>query len=173
MKNIQTKLEFITILQNYISDIDTWFITRDIDTKYILIDHICYKCSTTDEFEMIRSWFEYQDKFVHQSIISKRRIAYIGFSTPLKSNIGDVWYLELSDQKPDNSQISKVDHIEIISDILNYDDLKAHIEKYDIDLLKDAKPHHTTYNFMADDMEVKLSTERLSKKIGEEEMKLY
>ncbi|MFA6018455.1 MAG: VOC family protein [Patescibacteria group bacterium] len=76
-------------------------------------DHICYKCADSTEFEAIRKMFEFESAFIYQSIVSKRRIALIKFLVPIKTALGSIDLLELSDQKPDNSQTSGFDHIEM------------------------------------------------------------
>jgi uncharacterized protein len=170
-KNTQ-KQEFLGKLQEYLNRIDKFFESKNIDLpEHIFVDHICYKCSSKEEFEMIRSWFEFEDSFIFQSIISKRRISIIGFANGLVSKTGLVFYLELSDQKPDNSQVSKVDHIEIASSQFSYDELQQHFKNLGFEIEIDAKPHHTTYNFTTEDgLEIKLCNERLVDKIAREEM---
>lgn len=50
-------------------------------------DHICYKCGSKESFEKIKSILEYESDYIYQSIISKRRIAYIR----LKKGIETIW----------------------------------------------------------------------------------
>lgn len=173
MEKINTqKQEFLGKLQDYLNRIDKYFESKNIYLpEHIFIDHICYKCSSKEEFEMIRSWFEFEDSFIYQAIISKRRIATICFKDMLKSKISLVCYLELSDQKPDNSQITKVDHIEITSNEFSCDELQQYFKDLGFDVKIDSKPHHTTYNFTTPDgLEIKLCNERLVDKIAREEI---
>jgi predicted metalloenzyme YecM len=74
-------------------------------------DHICYKCESGASFEAIRTLFEDESEFIYQSIISQRRIAYIRFKNEVATALGSIRFLELSDQKPDNSQKEGFDHI--------------------------------------------------------------
>lgn len=111
-----TKKDLLKKLQDYANDFSKYCKSKKIRTKGVKLDHICYKCESKEEYETLRSFFEIEDKFVYQSIISKRRISIIGFKKHIKSIFGDIKYLELSDQKPDKSQKSKVDHIEPIPD---------------------------------------------------------
>lgn len=177
---MQNKQEFLETLQNYISEIDEYFFSRKLNISGLRIDHICYKCANKDEFEKIRGWFEFEKDLIYQAIISKRRIAIIIFTNKLRSKFGDVCVLELSDQKPDNSQVSSIDHVEIIwtSESLdkntgkNYEDLKNKFIEFRFKLEEDAKPHHTTYNFnLPDGKEIKLSAESLVNKVSGEMVK--
>ncbi len=108
-------------------------------------DHICYKCGSTEVFENIRSLLEHESKYLYQSIISGRRIAYIKFKAPIPSTLGDIWFLELSDQKPDGSQVDGFDHVEVYPTTMSYDEMIAELEK--TETVKHAvRPHHTTHD---------------------------
>ena len=135
------------------------------------IDHICYKCDSREEYEQLRALFEYDDSFIYQSIISKRRIAVIGFAQPLISQYGDIWYLELSDQKPDGSQKSSVDHIELISSQVGYSELLQRFSLPDLVIEENIKPHHSTHDIVfPNGVKIKLSHGKLVDKIYRDEM---
>lgn len=134
-------------------------------------DHICYKCGDRKEYEDLRAFFESYSSFVYQSIISARRIAIMKFATPITTKLGDIWYLELSDQKPDGSQMSGFDHIEIYPKIGSLDDLALQLERQGIVLEKSIRPHHTTYDaVLSASFKVRLEPDALIDKIKREEM---
>jgi hypothetical protein len=135
-------------------------------------DHICYKCSSTEEFEHLRSLFESGSEFIYQSIISKRRIAIIKFIEPLKTPLGDILFLELSDQKPDNSQISGFDHVEIYPVGQSLDELVVDLEQKGTTFEKVIRPHHTTFDAkIFGNFKIRLEDEQLVQKIKREEMR--
>lgn len=135
-------------------------------------DHICYKCGSTEEFEAIRKMFEAESAFIYQSIISKRRIAIVKFVTPIKTALGEIWFLELSDQKPDGSQTSGFDHIEICPNEGSMEALAASLEALGASFEKIERPHHTTFDgFIVGDFKVRLEPEALVEKIQREEMR--
>lgn len=134
-------------------------------------DHICYKCSSLEEFEALRKIFENDSDFIYQSIISHRRIAIIKFLKPIASNLGDIWHLELSDQKPDGSQTSGFDHIEIYPREGSMDDFAQKLQDQGMTLEKTARPHHTTYDsLLSEAFKVRLEPDALIEKIKREEM---
>lgn len=134
-------------------------------------DHICIKCSTTEIFEKRREGYEFNSTFVYQSIISNRRISIIGLKDPIQTSIGDIKYLELSDQKEDRSQIDRIDHIEIVPTTISYDELVTLI-KQKSEVKETVRPHHTTHDIvLPSGFTIRLSKEMLIDKIKREEMK--
>ncbi len=137
-----------------------------------IADHICYKCESADEFEAIRKLFETESAFIYQSIISNRRIAIVKFLQPIPSALGEIWFLELSDQKPDGSQASEFDHIEMYPTAGSMDDLAASLESKSVIVEKIVRPHHTTFDTIVEaSFKVRIEPEPLVTKIVRDEMK--
>ncbi len=114
-------------------------------TGLALADHLCYKCSSAEEFERVRASLEHASDYIHQAMISDRRIAYIKLSTPVPTTLGEVHFLELSDQKPDGSQKSGFDHIELYpTGDATYESLLEQLRKKDEHIIHVERPHHTT-----------------------------
>lgn len=164
-KNIE---EFFLTAQKEIDLFNSWIASVQPAAR---ADHICYKCGSLEEYEELRAFFDHQSVFVYQSIISARRIAIIKFSTPISTELGDIWFLELSDQKPDGSQVSGFDHIEIYPQEGSLDGFAMQLEQQGIALEKTVRPHHTTYDtFLSDSFKVRLEPDALVDKIKREEM---
>jgi hypothetical protein len=108
-------------------------------------DHICYKCGSIESFEFIRALFENESEYIYQTIISKRRIAVIKLRKGIVTSLGEITVLELSDQKPDNSQKEGFDHIEVYPVGQTYEDMVAELEKTEV-VKKVERPHHTTHD---------------------------
>lgn len=157
-----TKLELKTLLQNYLDKFGDFCKERSINTEGIGVDHICYRCVSKEEFEEIRGVLEFEEAYIHQSIISKRRIAYVGFQEPLNSICGPVYYLELSDQKPDRSQVSSCDHIEPIPLNISFEEMKRRFTETGLPIEENNKPHHSTSDmYLPNGVTVKMSHEAL------------
>lgn len=136
-----------------------------------IADHICYKCKSTEEFEHIRGLFESESAYIHQSIISNRRIAIVKFAKPIVTVLGDIWFLELSDQKPDGSQKSEFDHIEIYPKAGSMNLLAADLESRGVAVEKIIRPHHTTFDAVVEgSFKVRIEPEPLMTKIIRDEM---
>lgn len=134
-------------------------------------DHICYKCASSEEFDVMRAMFESNSTFVYQSIISNRRIAIVKFQVPIETSLGPIWFLELSDQKPDGSQKSEFDHIEIYPKVGSMMNLATALETKGVVGEKIVRPHHTTFDVFIDgSFKVRLEDEALVEKIKREEM---
>ena len=137
-----------------------------------LADHICYKCESASEFEGMRELFEKNSAFVYQSIISKRRIAVIKLPKPIQTSIGAIWFLELSDQKPDGSQTSGFDHIEIYPASTTVEYMLEQIGKRGFQFDRIERPHHTTHDLTFENgFKIRIEDEPLVDKIKREEMK--
>lgn len=137
----------------------------------ISVDHIGLKCSSIELYETERKLFEFDSRFVYQSIISKRRISIIGLMNGLPTIVGNLNFLELSDQKPDGTQKDVVDHLEIIPTAISYDELVSIITEKGYTLKETIKPHHSTYDvILPSGFVVKISREMLIDKIKRDEL---
>lgn len=147
------------------------FVEKSDVKDVALPDHICFKCGDAETFENIRSLLEKDAAFLHQANISGRRIAMIKLTKPFMTSLGEITVLELSDQKPNNSQTTTFDHIEIYPKDIFFDVLVEKIEASDVSLKKVERPHHTTYDIqIGDRYNVKLTKEPIFEKIKRDEM---
>ena len=161
--------QFFQQARESVAPFDAWAATFAPDA---VADHLCYKCSSRDEFETIRAMFETDSAYVYQSIISNRRIAIIKFSLPIPSALGDIWFLELSDQKPDGSQESGFDHVEIYPTCGTMDALAADLELKGVVVEKVVRPHHTTFDIVIEGrLKIRIEPDALLEKIRREEMR--
>lgn len=149
------------------------------------VDHVGYKCSSHSEYKKIRGLFMSQQHhfavWTYESYISNRKISYVRFKNPVTiiTMHGEIQinYLEIQDQKPDNSQISGIDHVEILPKGKITQELlieKLQLFQYNVKL--GGKEHHVTYDFEIPylnnkNLLVKIPKEPLVEKIKRDEMK--
>lgn len=161
--------QFILASQPSVMHFDEW--ARKMNPP-ATADHLCYKCADATELVHIRALCEAASTFLYQSIIAGRRIAIVRFQRPIPTALGDIWFLELSDQKPDGSQASGFDHIEIYPRNGTVDDLAALLTTGASAFEKVTRPHHTTFDLkIAGQFKVRLEAEALVEKIKREEMR--
>lgn len=141
MKTIE---EFLAEAEKFVTIFDTFAAKHNLAGR-AQADHICYKCDSKDSFEGMREMFEQASEYVYQSIISKRRIAIIRFKKGIETSLGTINFLELSDQKPDNSQHEGFDHIEAYAVDRSYNDMVKEFEASE-KVVKVERPHHTTHD---------------------------
>lgn len=164
--------KLFNLLKDYITKFEDAIKENYIDLSGISLDHICYKCSSKEEFESLRAELESTEKFIYQSIISKRRITIVGFKDFFTSICGELKYLELSDQKPDGSQKSSVDHIEPIPNGITYEEMIGKFSVNGLTPIEGSTPHHKTFDLVFQNgVKLKLSERLLIDKIYKEEMK--
>jgi len=159
---------FCTEAKNVIDVFDTWVTHTRPEA---IADHICYKCGSREEFEQLRLLFETHSSYIHQSPIAGRPIAYIKFLEPLNTSLGDIWFLELSDQKPNHSQVSGFDHIEIYPEQGSIETLVSDLESKGVQFKNVVRPHHTTFDTTLESgLKIRLEPEALIEKIIKEEL---
>ena len=169
---MQTIEDFYHSVQSKIDSFNNFISTHELKTVAIA-DHIGYKCSTTEEFETLRKLLESNSHFIFQSIISKRRIAIIELAKPFETSCGLIQYLELSDQKPDGSQTSGFDHLEIYPAQNTVKHLVNYLQDKNITIQKADRPHHVTYDLSLEGgFKVRIEAESLIQKIIREEMRI-
>ena len=85
--------------------------------------------------------------------------------------MGQVWFLELSDQKTDGSQTSGFDHLEIYPSSGSVEQLVEQLLEQKVPLEKIVRPHHTTYDAeIFGSFKVRIEPESLIEKIKKMEM---
>jgi predicted metalloenzyme YecM len=127
----------------YVAAFNAFIVRNQLEGK-VCADHICYKCGSRGSFERIRALFE-NDGWYYQTLISNRRIAVIRFAVPIRTNAGNINFLELSDQKPDGSQVDGFDHIEVYPTGMDYAQFITQLSTREKVVFKE-RPHHSTYD---------------------------
>lgn len=141
---MQTIEEFYTESERFIELFNAFAVKHNLGGR-AEADHICYKCESKESFENMRQMFESESEYIYQSIISKRRIAVVRFKQGIKTTLGTINFLELSDQKPDNSQREGFDHIEVYAIGQSYDNMVKEFETSE-KVTKVERIHYTTHD---------------------------
>ncbi len=137
----------------------------------LIADHIGFKCASTEEFTAMRAMLEAASVYVYQSMISQRRIAIYKLSEPFPSVCGPVQFLELSDQKPDHSQTSGIDHIEVYPVDRDVSRAVALLHARGVELTQSHRPHHITHDTrLSPTFMLRIEQEPLISKIKHAEM---
>ncbi len=166
---IQTFEDFIHDSKKYIDKVNAFAEQGKLSTV-IHIDHLGYKCESKESFENMRELFEINSEYIFQSIISLRRIAYIKLKQPIPTGLGDLWFIELQDQKPDGSQQEKFDHIEGYSVGISYGEMVEKISGFE-EIIESKKSHHPTHDVdLGDGFSFKCTYGPLLDKIKDHEM---
>lgn len=162
--------KFYIEAKDLIGKVNDFVSTHELDSK-VVVDHICFKCESKQVFESMRSLLEAESIFVYQSYISNRRIAVIKLKKAFETSLGPITILELCDQKPDNSQTTRFDHIEISPIEDSYDSLVTNLQEKGVVLEKVERPHHTTYDvYLGNGYQLKFTCDHLIDKIKRDEM---
>lgn len=118
-------------------------------------DHFSYKCREVREYAELRSRFEEHtdgwraSRFIHQAVISGRRVAVIGLVDPIPTPIGDLRVLELSEPKPMSADAGGFDHVEIWPKYGTINSLAAELNRRSGEggtFIKKERPHHATWD---------------------------
>jgi predicted metalloenzyme YecM len=166
---IKTIDDFYSEAEKSVKIFDAFVKKHSVQNK-IKVDGICYKCGSRETFERIRALFENHSKYIYQSIISKRRLAYIKLNRNIETTLGLISFLKLSDQKPDNSQTEGFDHIEVYPAIISYDEMVKTLSKSE-KVVRVERPHHSTDDIeITSDFLIRCSEGPLILKIRDSEM---
>ena len=144
---IQSIDQFFSEAEPWITSYDSWIAQHDVKA---VSDHICFKCDSSAEYESMRAVFESDSQFIFQSIVSGRRISIIGLPRDINTKLGTINILELSDQKPDGSQQSGFDHIELFPARGTRTSLVNEFKLQGVDIKEIKRPHHTTWDTFID-----------------------
>jgi len=137
------------------------------------VDHICFKCDSARTYKEMRALFESEkvSEFIYQSNIAGRRIACVQLRMAIRTALGPIQLLELSDKKPRKEERSHFDHIEVYPEGISYTSMVKRVEEAGITLTKDARPHHTTHDALIDaHFKLRLTREPLMNKIIRDEI---
>ena len=122
------------------------FADRHEMANQLLADHIGFKCASSEEFIAMRALLENASVYTYQSIISARRIAICKLREPLLTACGPVQFVELSDQKPDLSQTSGFDHIEVYPADHDVQRAVTLLQSRGVEIAQSHRPHHSTFD---------------------------
>lgn len=109
-------------------------------------DLVCVKCSDSEIYEARRKDAETRSHFIYQTVVSGRRISVIKLKDVISTAVGNIEYLELCDQKPDNSQDDRISHIEIVPITISYNELIDKLKEKGVALRESIRPHHSTHD---------------------------
>jgi hypothetical protein len=119
----------------------------------VTADHLSYKCREVREYDELRGRFEeYADdgwrgcRFLHQSIVSGRRVAVIGLRDGLPTRFGDLRVLELSEPRPMRADPGGFDHVEVYSPFVPSGELARMLERPGERFRLEGRPHHATWD---------------------------
>jgi predicted metalloenzyme YecM len=125
------------------------FIDRHKLNERITVDHICFKCGVSEEYDQIRSILETDppSTYVYQVILAQRRVGYIGLRDEIRMGNVSIGCVELADRKPVLDDDPGFHHVEIFPVKMSYDELIGEMMDAGEDIvLKKKRPHHTTHD---------------------------
>ncbi len=142
------------------------------DVRILLrADHIGFKCASTESFERRKAFFEFNSRWMYQSIISGRRIAIVGLAQCIETYLGPVNILELSDVKLKNPTREGFDHLEAYPVSFSYGSTILELQNSGMEIKRVVRPHHTTHDINIDGSFIlRLTEEPLLQKIKRTEM---
>lgn len=135
-------------------------------------DLVSIKCSSKEVYEARRAYYDMNSRFIYQAIIAGRRIAVIGLNEAITTSVGDIRCLEISDQKPDNSQTDRLNHVGIVPTGISYDELVGKLKESGVALEEIVRPHGYTACdvILPTGFRLRIQKETLTDRIKREEM---
>lgn len=114
----------------------------------VIVDHICFKCRTSGEYDQIRTVLENDppSRYVYQVILAWRRVGYIGLREGIAIRNGSVACIELADKKPVLDDTPGFHHVEIFPVGMSYQELIGEMMDAGEDVVLKKRTHHTTHD---------------------------
>ncbi len=146
------------------------FDSRYSASAFAEIDHLCYRCGSHESYLALKELLWPVTVYRYESPIGRRAISLIRLKRTVPSQFGPIHFLELSDQKPDHSQVDGFDHVEIYPKVGSVSSLEHRFANLGTRFEKTVRPHHTTYDLkLPGSFSLKLCDEPLIEKIKENE----
>lgn len=105
-------------------------------------DLICIRCSDSEIYEARRRDAESRSVYIYQSMVSGRRVSLIKLTDTIPTIAGTIEYLELCDQKPDNSQDDRISHVTIVPVTLSYEEIVEKLRGNGVEVNETVRPHY-------------------------------
>lgn len=140
----------------------------------VVLDHICFKCASSADFESMRSLLERRppSAYLYQTYLAGRRVAYIGLLAGLPTSLGGALKcVELADKKPGATEQSGFHHVEIYPVGISRHALVVLLQQAGVNITLKERPHHTTYDIaLPDGFLIRITDVPLIRKIAEREL---
>lgn len=156
----------------YITVSDKFIVDHKLDGQ-VIIDHICFKCESSEEYDSLRKIFEVDPscKYLYQVNLSGRRVAYLGLRKGFTAKQGEIMCIELADKKPGHEDRLGFNHVEIYPKTMGYDELVESLVNQGVNASLKTRPHHTTHDIsLPDGFMIRLTDQPLIKKITTQEL---
>lgn len=136
-------------------------------------DHIGFTCASDDEFRAMMERQAQEFAWVHTVLLSGRLVAYAKLRASAASAFGPVHFVEISAQKPDGSQASRFNHLEVACGGMKMETVVAHWRTRGVTGMPSGRIHHPTYDIVLDGgFEIRIEPEPLVEKIVREMLAL-
>lgn len=135
------------------------------------VDLLCIKCSDNEIYEARREDAFTVSDYMYESMVSDRRVSFFKMKEPIATNVGAIAYIELCDQKPDNSQDDRISHFTIVPLTISYEEVVAKLKQNGVDVIETIRPHYTSADSkLPSGFTIRLAKEFLVDKIKRDEM---
>jgi predicted metalloenzyme YecM len=157
------------------------FLTQYSLQGKVIVDHICYKCKSSAEYQRMRAILESNPPslYFYQVYLASRRVAYMKLQNGLPITGGTVNFVELADKKQAEEKVLGFHHVEIypvpnarMGVAGSYSNLVRGLEQRKVKLELKERPHHTTHDILVGKFIIRLTDKPLIQKIVQEEMRL-
>jgi predicted metalloenzyme YecM len=161
--------QFLNSAQSALTVVEVFLTKQEISS--LTPDHLCYKCSSHNEFLEVRAILEKESMYLYESWISTRLIAVLKLKKPIVTSFGIISFIELQDKKEGSGSLSGFTHIEFYPKDGNYDAALATLVSRGLNIISDPTPHHPIHEILLTDSFVfRLEHEPVIEKIKREEL---
>jgi hypothetical protein len=140
-------------------------------TGLVEADFLCMKCSGPEVYDARKADMEPKSEYIFETTTSGRRTSLIKLKETIPTIVGSIQYLELQDQKPDNSQDDRISCIAVIPTTLSYEEVRDQLKDKGLPVVETVRPHYTSSDIrLPSGFALRLGQEFLVDKVKREEM---
>jgi hypothetical protein len=125
------------------------FVVKERIAERIRADHVCYRCDSSTLYDHVRRLFEMESRFIYQSLLGGRRVAYISTLRSFETEAGPLRFLQLTDARPQHCDKAQFHHVEAYPTDGNYDLLISELGTR-VNMTLDRRDHHVTHDVVLD-----------------------
>lgn len=154
-------------VESFLCDLESKLHEVGIDLCSYYVDHLCYRVSTIERYNELRSELSKDHVLLHEAIISSRPIASFKMNTPFRYKNLEIPLLELPSPKPGSDYNEGFEHAEAVI-TTSFEEFSSMFPNVTFDWKGTTKSHNPELRIGFGNISIKLHHQSLEDVIKEE-----
>jgi predicted metalloenzyme YecM len=153
--------------QDFLERLEKSLTEKGIDLCSYFVDHLCYRVSTQERYDELKTQLSEENILLHEAIISSRPIASFKMKDPFIYKNLEIPLLELPAPKPGSNYEEGFEHAEAVIS-KSFEEFEKQFPDIDFDWKGAKKDHNPELRIKLGDISIKLHHQSLEDVIKEE-----